>query len=642
MNKKHFMIIGIILIGLIVTGSVVYATLAARAFGNHDVGRMGYYTTNIGQFMPYDGSYQRTIEYPINSGHICIYRQSIMLGVPVNVISAADGGYEEFDAVPGFHNPDSNAVAISNNPDTWPRQGGEPYWPVRDDNGDPYVLSQQDSYCVYSDSTNWRYLVEGDDGPNPDMLLDLRVHQSIYSWGVDGADKFVVLKFEIENASDRSYEEMYFNYYSDLDIGGIEDEWPDDCVGFDKDRELVYFYDADNMSDEWGEEPFLAGITFLKTPNDQGITDFHWIDVAVDEVDVENALMDSISYYLMRSDTTFFHNHPDLEVSDYFHLGDNPSNGTHFDDPATSRITNPNNGNLMGGPMVAYICNGPFDVQPGESAEIWVAVMVGDNEEDLLAVTDQIWEHFNNNFDIAVIPPPPLSVKEIGDDRLTLMWDNSLEVEWLPQDENNILHGYKIYRTIYDRLADEDWTEVATIPLQYVGETVVDPEAYTYTDDTVYNGFLYYYNIRGYYIDETGGLKESPQLRSREAIDELPSAVTAVPSNEATTISADLDLIKVVPNPYVISADWDLYRLGNAAFGEPIRKINFTHLPVPCTVRVFTIDGDLVQTLHHTGPRGDLEWNLLTSENRPIVSGMYFYHVESDLGEKLGRFAVIR
>jgi hypothetical protein len=105
---------------------------------------------------------------------------------------------------------------------------------------------------------------------------------------------------------------------------------------------------------------------------------------------------------------------------------------------------------------------------------------------------------------------------------------------------------------------------------------------------------------------------------------------------------ADVDRIKVVPNPYIVSAAWDEARLGNSPFGEPIRNLAFEHLPTPCTITIFTVDGDLVQTIEHTSNSGREEWNLLSSERRPVASGIYFYHVESSLGEKVDRFAVIR
>ncbi len=635
--KKYSSIIIVLTFLLIMNwGQDCQAGLEDRAFATHNVGKVGFFTTNIGQFYPYGGQFEKTLEYPINSGHICMYRQCIMIGVPVNVISAADGRFEEFDAVGGYDAGNAE-IAMSDDPTTWSDWG----WPVQDENGDPIILSQQDSYCIYSDSTNWRYYNNGEE----DMLLDMRVHQTIYSWGVPGADKFVILKFEIENKSDQPYQDMYFNFYSDLDIGGIANaarEWADDCIEFDRDRDLVYFYDSDNFSDDWGEpDPFLAGVTFLKTPNDDGITDWHWIDVTVDEVAVNSAHWDSVSYYLMRSDTTYFHNHPQLAVSDFFHLGDNPINGTHYDDPATTRITD-EQGNLIGGAMVAYICNGPFDVQPGEKAEIIVGVMVADNAEKMLATADQIWEYYENDFQIATVPAPDLSA-QVGDRTVSLSWSNQLDVEYfnpiLP-DSSNDLDGYIIYKTTDPTLST--WSVLDTITMQFKDELTVRQAAYEYEDTDVLNGFNYFYNLSAYRYSPSGQLEQSILLADLNNIENQVNALAVQPMTEPAENETDMDAIKVVPNPYVVSAAWDESRLGNSPFGEPIRNIAFTHLPSPCTIKIFTVDGDLVQTQEHTDQSGRFEWNLLTSENRPIASGIYFYHVKSDLGEKIGRFAVIR
>lgn len=602
--------------------------LQDRAFATHNVGQVGFFTTNIGQFYPYGGQFEKTLEYPINSGHICMYRQCLMIGVPVNVMSAADGRYEEFDAIGGYDAGNAE-IAISDNPATWPASG----WPVKDENGDPVFISQQDSYCVYSDSTNWRYYNNDEE----DALLDFRIHQHIWSWGVPDADKFLILKFVIENHSDRAYEEMYFNFYSDLDIGGngnAEREWADDCIGFDKDRELLWFYDSDNFSDEWGEaDPFLSGVTFLKTPNGEGITDWHWIDVTTDEVAVNSAHWDSLSYNLMRSDTSYFHEHPQLAVSDFFHLGDNPVNGTHYDDPETTRIMDAD-GNMVGGAMVAYICNGPFDVPPGQSVEFLVGVMVGDNESDLLAVTDKIWEHYENEFNIATVPSPELSATE-GDRQVHLTWSNELDIT-----HGEDLTGYILYRTTDPSLSN--WSVLDTIAMTGIDAAEIDARAYEYSDSGVLNGFNYIYSLAAYGPGPGGTIVESSRLSDLNNIDNVINAVTLEPKTGPAESQVDLDDIKVVPNPYVVSAAWDESRLGNTPFGEPIRNIAFTHLPSPCTIQIYTVDGDLVQTLQHSGSSGRFEWNLLTSERRPIVTGIYFYHIESDLGEKVGRFAVVR
>ena len=625
---------------------VIFAGLQDRAFATHNVGQLGYFTTNIGQFYPYGGQFEKTLEYPINSGHVCMYRQCLMIGVPFNVISAADGRFEEFDAVGGF-NAGNQEIAMSDNMNTWPyiiENSGQdtiPYWPVRDEDGNPIFRSEQDSYCVYSDSTNWRYSNNNED----EMLMDIRVHQSIWSWGLEDADKFVILQFEIENTGLVLLQDMYFNFYSDLDIGGMDnaaEEWADDCISFDKTREFVYFYDSDNYSNQWEEtDPFLSGVIFLETPNGLGITDWHWIDVYTDEVAVNNTFYDSLSYNLMRSDTTWFHNNPDVQVQDFFHLGPDPLNGTHFDDPATTRIED-TEGNVVGGPMVAYISNGPFDVPAGEKQQILVAALVGDNEADLIHVADKIWEHYNSGFALFPVPGPAIEL-EAGDQQMHILWSNQLDVEYtspvIPEPTND-LEGYIIYRTSDPLLSY--WTALDTIPMLYKESTQIEERIYDYVDEDVYNGFMYYYDVAAYRYNPEGEIEETSRLGSIANIDNVSHAAAMEPTSQPAINSGDLNKIRVVPNPYVLSAPWDKDRIGNTIYGEPIRNVAFTNLPVPCTIRIFTVDGDLINTLKHEGGSGREEWNLLTSEQRPIVSGIYFFHVDSDLGEEVGRFAVIR
>lgn len=614
-----------------------FAGLEDRAFATHNVNQVGYFTTNIGQFYPYGGQFEKTLEYPINSGHICIYRQCIMVGVPVNVISAADGRFEEFDAIGGFDAGNAE-LAISDNPNTWPSWG----WPIQDDQGNPIILGQQTSFCAYSDSTNWRY----NNNNELDKLLNFQINQTIYSWGVSGFDKMHIVKFEIQNKSAQAYEDMYFNFYSDIDIGGIDNtarEWADDCIDFDRDENLVYFYDSDDYSNDWGEpNPFLSGVVFLETPNNLGITDFHWIDVTIDEVAVNSAHWDSVSYYLMNSDTTYFHEHPDLQVSDFFHLGENPIDGTHYDDPLTTRITD-GDGNVIGGPMVAYICNGPFNIQPGEQATIIVGVVVGDDENDLYENVGKAKEAYDKGFRLASVPPPVVEAE--GRNReVQLFWDNDLDVNYINEfalPPVNDLEGYIVYRTTDQSL--NDWLVLDTIPMLYKNETTVTPRKYAFTDtNSVFNGFDYIYSVTAYSHGPGGDVIESVRLRGLDNIANLSNSVLIQPSSLPAQMESDLDKIRVVPNPFVISAQWDAERLGNYAFGEPVRNIAFTNLPSNCTIKVFTIDGDLIKTIEHVDQTGREEWNLLSSENRPIVSGIYFFHVNSDVGEKVGRFAVIR
>ena len=125
-------------------------------------------------------------------------------------------------------------------------------------------------------------------------------------------------------------------------------------------------------------------------------------------------------------------------------------------------------------------------------------------------------------------------------------------------------------------------------------------------------------------------------------------------SLDAEDIKADLERIRVVPNPYFIT--------NRAVTAEGTDKIFFTHLPPRCTIRVYTLVGELVREIEHEsfapfnaderlaqGDKGGTEtFDLLNLYNQALASGVYIYHVEARddsndvIGNKIGRFAIIR
>ncbi|MBN1348444.1 hypothetical protein JXJ21_03480, partial [candidate division KSB1 bacterium] len=67
------------------------------------------------------------------------------------------------------------------------------------------------------------------------------------------------------------------------------------------------------------------------------------------------------------------------------------------------------------------------------------------------------------------------------------------------------------------------------------------------------------------------------------------------------------------------------------------------HLPRECTIRVYTITGELVRTIDHNSESGDESWDLLNSDGLKVASGTYLYHVEAPgFGEKIGRLYIIK
>jgi hypothetical protein len=98
----------------------------------------------------------------------------------------------------------------------------------------------------------------------------------------------------------------------------------------------------------------------------------------------------------------------------------------------------------------------------------------------------------------------------------------------------------------------------------------------------------------------------------------------------------------VVPNPYVGAASFEPAPFNISGRGE--RRIEFRGLPSTCTIRIYTVRGDLVQTLRNeNSTEGFLAWNLRTKDNLETAPGLYIYHVEAPgIGTHVGKFAIIK
>ncbi len=122
---------------------------------------------------------------------------------------------------------------------------------------------------------------------------------------------------------------------------------------------------------------------------------------------------------------------------------------------------------------------------------------------------------------------------------------------------------------------------------------------------------------------------------------------TTAPTTVDTLI--DYDDIKPVPNPYFVRAEWD--RNVNR------RKIMFTNVPANCTIDIYTLTGEMVASLDHSGSAlaavgtqgynsdriGTVVWNLWTYEYTEAAYGLYIYVVKvGDDVKKVGKLAIIR
>ena len=127
---------------------------------------------------------------------------------------------------------------------------------------------------------------------------------------------------------------------------------------------------------------------------------------------------------------------------------------------------------------------------------------------------------------------------------------------------------------------------------------------------------------------------------------EIRFAVT--PSVSGTRVQAisraQLDSVKVVPNPYVLYSSYE-----QTTSNE--QRVMFTHLPPEGHIRIYTAAGQFVQQIRWTpadlNGNGDLYFNLLTREGTLMASGLYVFTVEATGANRMrrkqvGRFIIIR
>ena len=286
-----------------------------------------------------------------------------------------------------------------------------------------------------------------------------------------------------------------------------------------------------------------------------------------------------------------------------------------------------------------------------------------------------------------------------GDRRVTLKWNNFAEMIRDGQRGNlKEFVGYRIYkaagwkrplgsnspgRDLWSLLGE--WRlDPAGTPARVLGE-LVDPSApvvltkrihvawnketrdvmrdstyeetdslfavgrYSFVDPNVLNGFPYFYSIvplsivPGATPDKDVLLSSNPTAQNGQVV---------YPRGDATDNQRH---VYVVPNPYKADAEWDLVPRAEDPSGT---KVTFMNLPrTKGTIRIFSLAGDLVRTIPFRGSppedlqygkdpvasgAGSISWNLISRNGQRIVSGVYLYSVETELGRDLGRFIVIR
>ena len=104
------------------------------------------------------------------------------------------------------------------------------------------------------------------------------------------------------------------------------------------------------------------------------------------------------------------------------------------------------------------------------------------------------------------------------------------------------------------------------------------------------------------------------------------------------------------PNPYRV--DGGYYASGfenreDLTSGERARTIWFANLPDKCTVSIYSLDGDLIRRIDHDGTVepgmvSNLRWDLISRNRELVVTGLYYWVVESSAGSQIGKLVILK
>ena len=178
---------------------------------------------------------------------------------------------------------------------------------------------------------------------------------------------------------------------------------------------------------------------------------------------------------------------------------------------------------------------------------------------------------------------------------------------------------------------------------------------YEYVLDGLLPSQLYYVGVTAFDYGSPGELEslETPEYRNY---------VAEYAANTNTTVEQGGLNVIVYPNPWRIDGNYkeegfegrdyiDGPNKGHlvaqqGVSDERTRAIHFLNLPNKCTIRIFTIDGDLVREIDHDYPKDSPRsmhdrWDIITRNTQTAVSGIYYYSIESEYGNQIGKIVII-
>ena len=296
---KFWKIVISLFVLLQVTLQAQYSDPALRSIGYHTGNRTGISFYNDGQIAGFSVGIDIRGEWPLGSGENYIGDCIPLIGVEfINdlndtlhsvVISRGprNGQFDEkhptknyfwgFNPTPGFRNPNSQSVAMSHLPNSWPIEGwNDPVaksWKDELGNtqwfgffGRGIANADQESFFEaddhWDDEFNSHFQPDAND-PNRNGM-GLRMRQRGFQWSSFLAEDAIFWLYDITNDGTNTYRKANFGTVVGTLAGGDGDS-QDDLGTFLVDESITYSYDADNVGNK-GQRVGWVGYAFLESP----------------------------------------------------------------------------------------------------------------------------------------------------------------------------------------------------------------------------------------------------------------------------------------------------------------------------------------------------------------------------------------
>ncbi len=202
---------------------------------------------------------------------------------------------------------------------------------------------------------------------------------------------------------------------------------------------------------------------------------------------------------------------------------------------------------------------------------------------------------------------------------------------------------HKVYPNATDPGTDSSlWTE-DDVTMEH-GEPLPKFYEYQYIYDDLLPTLPYWVAVSAFDFGFAAG-----KIPSKES-DPTNNMTMELPQTSADTVAFyNLD-VYVYPNPWRWDANYGKRGYQNRD-GLEIKsrsnRIHFSNLPKVCKIYIYSLDGDLVREFVHDFPDGGPAsmhdtWDMITRNTQAVVSGLYYWVVESDKRTQMGKLVILK